>query len=280
LDELAGTWVDFRDEERIPAGYQAEAWLAQLAEFAFPEPGQGWSMVKILGALPDADVKHWHLDDLLVGDCGGRAARIDPSNVLLGLHELFQSPWGIRGGIIAARGLSDRYLELLQGLNRDVVHAHAVEAFLAEAGPALVDHCCRMDELISVTLPFQLPRRLSSILEVLSEAYQGSQAAVVVVLARSALESAVHYVYDVRHLERPTEGLAPEIDWLQRMGVMGSEARRLAHDVRLRGNKAVHEDLLMFKEMPQALDTVSRLVRVLLDLREDLEVADDPATTR
>ena len=119
----------------------------------------------------------------------------------------------------------------------------------------------RAQEIVWLALNTQPSRRVTAYLSRLGRCYVAGFDAEVVILCRSVLDTALRDVVG-DGCSGPTS-MAGRIECLRERGDLSAECVSAAHQIRIRGNKAVHEEPA---DSTAALDTVRKTMMVLSEL--------------
>lgn len=224
-----------------------------------------------LTELCEWELHRWGIREIWSAELSKRIEAINVSSLIFGLHELRRAPWREYGGIIAGRVATPAYQSALRSLNRDVVISLAMYVWSWSLFTATWEKQLAVVDLLETCVPFALPHALDSILRVIGRLYMDQQFGAVVVLCRSALEVAMTTVNRSLGGE-PELNLATVVNALARQEVLTPECARVARDLRVRGNKAVHEDLMAYEDRSQARKAIQQLTFILGSLRPVLEL--------
>jgi hypothetical protein len=267
LEELSGeiAW----DFAIVPVRFRGLAELC-FANFLLESPERGVS--DLFQGLSHRDRKRWRLPEEMDGRTMARLQGISTEALLLGLHEFLRAPWSPAGGLVAERAATDDYLDALQRIDRDVFAAYALVDWYTEAPARAHDFSSRLSDLIDSSIPFGLSEQVQAVLSHVTRTYLRGEPAVSVLLARSALETVIREVYQKTKVPMPTEGLSTQTKALKMFGILSDHAFRCAEELRLRGNKATHQNLEMYGKDSHGIAAVRSLRDLILELREHLEV--------
>ncbi len=264
LSSLVDHALDTAYEYGIPYQNHHESALVSLARFFTESPTQ--SVDACLLMLPKDDYLRWGLPEPWAKDHLERVRSISPNDLLLGLHALHKAPWRRYGGMIAGRVPTREYQRALRNLNRDVVVAHALHNWQVRSWSHVVWMGKAVGDLLTLSVPYEVPTHIDKMMQTVGSLYMERQFGSVVVLCRSALEVAITHVIRQR-ASPPFPKLQNAIDHIYRLGLLNKSAHQAAHDLRVRGNKAVHEDLQMYDTQRHAFEAMQRLTYILDALR-------------
>lgn len=227
------------------------------------------SSLESLVHCPRDMLQFWGAQDLVDPPAADELCSLDGLHLMMGLHEVLRSPWRVQGTLYSGRLADPELLDALRGVNRHYLFALFVTGWLWSKVPLLEDLEERHRTLVSLTIPGDLPDTLDEALTEICEAYLEGRAGTVITLSRVVLEEAIRRVPEIDVDEAPF-GLFKRVNYLQQKGVLPEAVARRAHMIRLRGNKALHEEFPR-RDHAGALDTISGLMEVLSVLQERIQ---------
>lgn len=267
-EKLVDLALDVAVEFGMPyADWHEEAMLA-LATFFAEETSN--TVAECLQLLTSEDHRRWGFPEPWQPEHLARARRINPKNLLLGLHEIRKAPWRNYGGMVAGRVPTREYQRALRNVDRDVVIAHSLHDWLMLSSRRAEWISKAVSHLVTLSVPYAVPAHIDTMMKTVGRLYLDRQFGSMVLVCRSALEVAITHVTR-RHSAPPQLKLGEAIHQLHRKGILDQSAKRAAEDLRVRGNKAVHEDLRLYDTPQHAFECLQRLTYVLNALRDELE---------